>query len=401
MPGGRERDHVRIEGGDGDPTGEDGGVVELGGDDLLRLRMASLLLAGRATRTPAEVVGWFGAMQAQDLASGEWSFGVRCEGLTQADVHQATVDRTILRTWPMRGTVHFVPPRDARWMLEVTGVRALAGAERRRAHLGLSEATVDRAAAVLGEALHGGGCLTRSECIDLLVDAGIHTAPEHGYHLLWYASQIGVTCIGPQRGKEQTFVLLDEWVPDPHRMSRDDALAELAIRYFRGHGPATRQDLAGWTGLPAADVRRGIDLAGDALAAVEVDGRPMVLSSALLDTAPAVTSGGAGDDLLLLPGFDELVLGYKDRSAVLAPEHVQRVLPGRNGVFMPTIVVGGRVVGTWKRTVKGRRVEVVPSPFRPLSGDQEGAFLRARDGYAAYLQLEGVGPSNDPGTDGD
>ena len=124
----------------------------------------------------------------------------------------------------------------------------------------------------------------------------------------------------------------------------------------------------------------------------------MVLPSALLDEASAVPTDGAGGHLLLLPGFDEHLLGYKDRSAMLAPEHVQRVLPGRNGVFMPTIVLGGRVIGTWKRTVKGGRVEVVPSPFRPLTGDQEGAFLRARDRYAAYLQLEATGPSNGPGT---
>jgi hypothetical protein len=95
-------------------------------DDVLAIRMASLLLSSRETLSPADVVAWMGAMQAQDLASGEWSFGVRCEGLTQADVHQATVNREILRTWPMRGTVHFVPPADAKWMLEITGVRAVA-----------------------------------------------------------------------------------------------------------------------------------------------------------------------------------------------------------------------------------------------------------------------------------
>ena len=181
------------------------GSSELGVAGLRRLRRAALLLDGpssAARRSPDEIVTWFGAMQAQDLASGHWSFGVRNLTLTDADVQRATEDRRILRTWPMRGTVHFVPPADARWMLELVGVRALAGAPRRREHLGLDEATVDRAAAVLGEALTGGGRMTRAECVDALVRAGIGAAREHAYHFLWYAAQIGVTCIGPQQGKE-------------------------------------------------------------------------------------------------------------------------------------------------------------------------------------------------------
>jgi len=238
-------------------------MVSWGVEDLVRVRSASLLLTRGGHRTPSDVVEWLGAKQAQDLASGEWSFGVRCAGLTQADVHRATVDREILRTWPMRGTVHFVPPRDVKWMLELTGVRALRGAEKRRAHRGLTEQIVDRAAQVLHDALSGGRSLTRSERVEVLVEAGVHTASQHGYHLLWYASQIGVTCIGPQQGEEQTFVLLDEWVPDPVQLDHDEALATLAVRYFRGRGPATRQDFAGWTGLTATDARRGIELAGE------------------------------------------------------------------------------------------------------------------------------------------
>jgi Winged helix DNA-binding domain len=215
-------------------------------DEVLALRMRSLLLAERETRAPAEVVSWMGAMQAQDVASGEWSFGVRCAGLTQSDIHQATIDREIMRTWPMRGTVHFVPPGDAKWMLDVTGVRALKGAARRREQLGLTEPIVTKAVDVLRSALSGARSMTRAECVALLIDAGVHTAPEHGYHLLLYASQLGVTCIGPQQGKEQTFVLLDDWVPNPNVLTRDEALATLAIRYFRSHGPCTHRDFAGW-----------------------------------------------------------------------------------------------------------------------------------------------------------
>lgn len=348
--------------------------------------MKSLLLAERLARAPADVVAWMGAMQAQDLASGEWSFGVRCAGLTQADIHQATVDRQILRTWPMRGTVHFVPPADAKWMLDVTGVRALNGAERRRQQLGLTEPIVTKAVDVLREALCGGRSLTRAECVALLVEAGVHTASEHGYHLLWYASQIGATCIGPQQGKDQTFVLLDEWVPNPNVLTRDEALATLATRYFRSHGPCSLRDFAGWTGLTIGDSKHSVDLAGAALTTIDTAGGPMVCSVASLDDD--ATAAMPTDELLLLPGFDEYLLGYKDRGAMLTAEHARVIVPGNNGIFQPTIVANGRVIGTWKRSIKAKRVDLYALPFEPFTKKQHQAFEKACRRYGEYLQLE-------------
>ncbi len=367
-------------------VGENGLVVVLTIDEVLALRMKNLLLASVETRTPSDVVSWMGALQAQDLASGEWSFGVRCGGTTQADIHQATVDRQILRTWPMRGTVHFVPPADAKWMLDVTGARALTGAAGRRERLGLTEGIVTKATEVLREALRGGRCLTRADCVARLIDAGVHTAPEHGYHLLWYASQIGVTCIGPQQGKEQTFVLLDEWVPQPNVLDRDEALTTLAIRYFQSHGPATEKDFVGWTGLLVSDARSGIMLAGEILSAVNTVSGPMVVGTQSLDASPSTEI--QDDELLLLPGFDEYLLGYKDRTAMIRTEHSDQVVPGGNGVFKPTLVAKGRVIGTWKRTVKKQRVDMQANPFSPFTRRQHLAFATAANRYAQYLQLE-------------
>ncbi|WP_346539879.1 winged helix DNA-binding domain-containing protein [Micromonospora sp. DPT] len=347
--------------------------------------MTSLLLREHPRGRPRDVAGvveWFGAMQAQDVASGLWSLGTRLPGWTVADVRAALERREALRTWPMRGTVHLVPPRDARWMLEVTGVRALSGAAARRAALGLTEADADRAADVLGAALAGGGRLTRAECLATLAAAGIDPAGQRGYHLLWYASQRGVTCIAPHVGTEQTFALLDEWAPEPRRPDRDEALGLLALRYFRSHGPTTRQDFAGWTGLTAADARRGIAVAGEDLATVEVDGVPAVLDAALLD-APRT----ARDDVLALPGFDEYLLGYKDRTLMLDPAHRQAVVPGGNGVFQSTIVRGGRVVGTWKRTIGRTRVSVTVRQLTPFDDSMRARVEAALTRYADFLGL--------------
>lgn len=362
-------------------------MVHITQAQALTLRMASLLLRDRhdAANRPADVAGvvtWFGAMQAQDLASGLWSFGVRLPEYTASDVTAALERREALRTWPMRGTVHFVPPRDAHWMLELMGSRALAGAAKRREYLGLTEQVADQAVEVLGAALAGGGRLTRSQCIAELTDKGIATAGQFGYHLLWYASQRGVLCIAPNIGNEQSFVLLDEWVPDSHRPDRDEALATIALRYFRSHGPATKQDFAGWTGLTAADAKRGIAAAGDQLTSVTVDDVEMYLERALLDTAPSAMDRR---ETLVLPGFDEYLLGYKDRSLMLADEHKPAIIPGNNGVFQATVVCDGRVVGTWKRSFTKVKVKIAVQPLVPLGKPDRARISQAFEGYARFV----------------
>lgn len=351
-------------------------------------RLHSMLLGSDRTSAPDDVAGvvrWFGAMQAQEYASGLWSFGVRLPGRSLADVEQALEEREALRTWPMRGTVHFVPSRDAHWMLEILGERPLAGAEKRREFLGLPASVADHAVDVLGGALVGGGRLTRKQCIEALEAAGISGAGQRGYHLLWYASQRGVTCIAPNVDGEQTFVLLDEWVPDPVRPDRDEALALLALRYFRSHGPARLQDLAGWTGLPITQVRRAAAACGDALVEVTVDGVVMLMTPEALD-ASAASVPALRRSVWALPGFDEYLLGVKDRSLVLGPGELEHVVPGGNGMFRATVVQAGEVVATWKRGTTTRRgLSLDVWPLRPASPSFRKAAERALQPYGSFV----------------
>jgi hypothetical protein len=282
----------------------------------------------------------------------------------------------------MRGTVHFVPPADAHWMLELMGVRALAGAAARRATLGLDAATADRGVEVLGAALAGGRRLTRAQCVAALAEQGISGASQFGYHLLWYASQRGVTCIAPHVGNEQTFVLLDEWVPKPNRPERDEALGIIALRYFRSHGPTTRKDFAGWTGLTMSDAKTGIAVAGDALTSVTVDGVEMITDPALLDEPSEPL-----DDWWTLPGFDEYLLGFKDRSMMVDDAHKQAIVPGGNGVFQSTIVRAGRVVGTWKRTLGKKAVAVDVLPLVPFGPADRARVEHAFTHYGDFVGL--------------
>jgi hypothetical protein len=356
--------------------------------DLRAARLRSLLLATPrpatpGPTTPAGVVEWLGAMQAQDLASAMWSLGVRLPGSTEADITGAIERGEVLRTWPMRGTIHLVPPADADWMLSLTAVRALQGSVRRREQLGLSPADTDRAAALLEAALAGGRRLTRGQCLAMLDEAGIGTAGQRGYYLLWYAAQVGVTCIGPQQGTEQTFVLLHDWAPRQARLSREDALVELAHRYFRSHGPTTVRDFAGWTGLTLTDARAGV--AGN-------DGRlvPVGTGADQRWASPDAVSGPEDDGsvVLALPGFDEFILGYKDRTLHVPDGTMDRIVPGGNGMFRSTIVVDGAVQATWRRTLRARGVDIVVEPFAPVRPRARAAYAQALESYAAYLGRE-------------
>jgi uncharacterized protein YcaQ len=351
--------------------------VDITADRARAMRMASLLASPEPAASPTDVAGvveWFGAMQAQDMASGLWSLGARLPAYTKKDVNDALERREALRTWPMRGTVHLVPPRDAHWMLELMAVRQSAGFARQRALLGLDDATAAKALDVLGAALADGQRLSRAEVLATLNSAGIHTDGQRGYHLIVYASTQGVICVAPHVGTEQTFALLDTWVTERRTPSREEGLAIMALRFFRGHGPATVKDFAGWTGLTMADARAGI--AANDLVAVRVDGVEMLATRAIAEAAPTRT------DVRVLPGFDEYLLGYKDRSLMADPAQLQAIVPGGNGVFQSTVVRDGRVAAIWKRTTTRAGTTVTVTPM------DDGArpdFDQAFDGYRRYL----------------
>lgn len=180
----------------------------------------------------------------------------------EADIEQALADRTIIRTWPMRGTLHFVAATDVRWMLELLTPRIVANnAQRLLRQFGLDEAVFARSKDLFVRALQGGKRLARNAMYEVLEAGGVSTAGQRGLHILGRLAQAGVICFGAREGKQQTFALLDEWAPTARRMARDEALAEIARRYFTSHGPATLQDFAWWSGLTVANAQAALELA--------------------------------------------------------------------------------------------------------------------------------------------
>jgi len=344
-------------------------------------RLANQRIAGPTCAQPGDVVGWLGALQAQDYRGALWAFGLRTAGTTERDIEQALAERAIVRTWPMRGTLHCVASQDVRWLLALLTPRVIAHSAGRYRQLELDEATFGRSKEVFAKALQGGKQLTRAEMLHALAQAGIATTGQRGYHLLGRAAQDGLICFGVPQGSRQTFALLDEWIPESGGRPREEALAELTTRYFTSHGPATAQDLMHWSGLMAAEVKAGLGAAGKELTRATMGDQVYWLPRETLE----LSSGGSA--VHLLPGFDEYLLGYRDRRAVLDPIHAQRICPGNNGMFSPTLVVDGKVAGVWKRTLKRDKVVIEVAPFRPLTPPEERGLGAAAERYGAFLGL--------------
>ena len=347
--------------------------------EIAAQRLRAQRLSGPGCATPADVVRWFGAVQAQDYPGALWALGLRSTDATEASVEQALTDRAIVRTWPLRGTLHFVAPEDVRWMLTHFAPRTITRAALRFKQLELDERTLVRSAKVFVKALEGGRQLTRPKLYALLERAGIPTAGNRGLHILWRCAHDGLICFGAREGKQHTFALLDEWVPRGKMLDRDEALTELARRYFASHGPATLADFIWWSGLSAPDARTGVELSGRTRG-----------SAPTLQPRSAPTSPGSARTMtktrpphvVLLPPYDEYTVAYRDRSAALDPKHAAAA---RNGIFSPTIVLDGRIAGTWTRRIEPDAASIALQPFTALTGATARAVAAAAARYGRFL----------------
>jgi len=368
---------------------------------LARLRLAAqwiLPTPARPSTGPAGVVRWLTALQGQDFPGALWSIGLR-SGTGRAAVEDAFDRGDIVRSCPLRGTLHVTAAEDVGWILSLTAERMRQGQATRHRQLGITTPDVDRVrglALALLEQL--GGRATRDELFAAFERAGQGTKAQRGYHLLFLLCLEGTLVQGPVsrgtgNGNGQFYVSSEAWIANPRVLDRTEALAELALRYFRSHGPATVKDFQWWSKLTLADIKAGLDQTKDRLDTVECRGESYWLApetAGLLGGNKPIAPPGARS-VLLLPGFDEYLLGYTDRSAALAPHHAPLTVPGGNGMFKATVVVGGQVAGTWHKAQgaaeKQREVAgvVLPDFFTELGPNQLKALEKAAAGYKCFL----------------
>lgn len=351
--------------------------------DLIAQRLHSQHLDGQSFKTPAEVVRWFGAVQAQDYLGSLWGIGMRTQDATEAAVEQAIAERKMIRTWPMRSTLHFVAPEDVRWMLKLLTPRVIARSLARCRQLELDDVVFTRSRKLFEKALRDGKQLSRGAMYQVLHEAGISTQQARGLHILGRLAQDGLICFGPRLGKQPTFVLLDQWVHSAKGLDREAALAELARRYFTSHGPATVHDFAWWSGLTVTDAKSGIALAKPKLTEERIYGQVYWLAS----SGPIKRHSRSAAHLL--PAFDEYTVAYKDRSMLVDSAPGKLPDPARS-ILGPAILINGKVVGTWKRTFEQKSVVLSPVLFARLDPREQRALNNTAREYGRFLGLPAV-----------
>lgn len=344
------------------------------------MRLSSQQLIRPSLRRPVDVARWFGAIQSQDPAASSYAIGLRMREGSESAIERAIAQKTIVRTWPMRRTIHCMAAEDAGWMVRLLAPRQIARMATYHRKGGITDRDLESAGKVLHSALAGDKQLTRAELYGELNAAGIatdeHAGMMRGMHILTHWAQAGLICIAARKGKQQTFALLDEWIPRGRDLSGDDAFAELAKRYFQSHGPATVADFAWWAGLTMAEARRSVWLIAKLLKTVRIDGTESWLMRNLAEAAAGPLP------VLLLPAFDEYTVGYADRTAAADRD----VLASVNHGLAANILVNGRIAGTWKRKLSGEGgVVVVPDVLRSLTTKERTGLRRAAQRYAGFL----------------
>ncbi len=291
-----------------------------------------------------------GAVQAQDYLGSLWGIGLRTRRANEKDVERAIEERSIVRTWPMRGTLHFVPAEDVRWMLAFLTPRVLKrNALRLEREFNIDKSVLVRSKSILVRALQGEKHVTREGVYGILGSGGVSASRQRGLHILWWLAQEGVVCLGPREGKQQTFVLLDEWVPAVHTVGYEEGLALLAKRYFSSHGPARIQDFAWWSGVTLREATRSVEAIQTELSRRTTNGDILWRTK----SSPAGSTATRG--VHLLPAFDEFMVAYKHREEILHPAYRTRGVVGF-GINSPAIVADGQVIGTWGRRIANGRV---------------------------------------------
>jgi len=352
--------------------------------DIAGARLANQRLVDPLSAQPEDVVRALGAVQAQDYAGAKWALGMRLTACADADVERAFQEGRLLRTHVLRPTWHFVVPEDIRWMLALTAPRVRAAMAYYDRQLEITERLCGRSQAALVKALAGGNQLTRTQAGEVLARAGIAAQGQRLGHLMLRAELDAVVCSGPRRGKQFTYALLDERAPASRSLGRDEALAELASRYFTSHGPALPQDFAWWSGLTVGDAHRAVALAGARLQKVTAGDRTYWQGAR---TRGATAAPSPTPHIHLLPSYDEYLVAYKDREAVTDPAASrQRGFGGPTLLANPFVLRAGRVVAAWRRSFEKKTVIVEVRPRLALTARERRGLDSAVRRLGAFLQ---------------
>lgn len=346
---------------------------------LLKLRLNNQQLIQSKFSDPGELVKWLGPVQAQDFFGSLWAINIRLKkALTEPEVEKAITEKTIVRSWPMRGTLHFCAPEDLRWMLTYLTPRVFARFKSILEKDGIDKAVRTKSKKVFEKILAGGNQLTRDEMYYALKKAKISTDGTRGLHLLGTAAQDGLICFGPRKGKQHTFVLVDEWIQSSEPLpTKEEAMAELAKRYIRSHGPVVVEDFAWWAGL-----NKGESASAFASVAKEFETAMVNEKEFWFDPNSAEAKPKAAK-AYLLPTYDEYGIAYKNRDEFIANDEYRLV----GGLFTSALMMNGRMIGTWRRVLEKKSAAVEFRAFNKFTTAQKTAILKEANNYGKFIGL--------------
>lgn len=351
-------------------------------ESVRRLRAHAQGLAGGAREDSAEaVVQRVFAIQSQDATAADLGIRVRGRDITPQAIRTAYEDeRSVVRGWSMRGTLHTIPSDDARWVLHLLAPRVLAATSRRYRQLGLDDDLRRRADHLIRRILAAHGPLTRAELTEHLTTLGIPPDGQAPFHLIRHAALTGILCHGPQRAGEATYVLLDDWLPPTGRFPRegDAALAELARRYLAAHAPAALDDFAAWSGLPVTWARRAWKVLSESGVITEYGVLSMLAGRVEELPGPSETP-----DVRMLPAYDNYLVGYRTREVSVPAVHEARVWPG-GGLIRPTVIADGLAIATWSRGSGARSIKV--DAFEPVPPQIQREVDVEKDAVVRFLR---------------
>lgn len=315
-------------------------------ENISHLRLYNQFISKKASDNIEDLVFKMGALQAQDYNMVKWAIGTRSPNSTVIDFDKAIDEAKIIRTHLLRPTWHIISAKDIYWMLDLTAPQIKSAMKSRDKGLGLDETVCKKCNKIIEKAILSGGSLTRDEIVKILIDkANICNDNNRVYHILMRAELDKLICSGETKGKQRTYALLEERVPEKKTLTKSEALFELAKRYFTTRGPATLQDFIWWSGLSANNARLALESCKHGLQSEIID------SQKYWFTSISPTRKSKKDQLYLLPAFDEFIICYRDRSAIFSLEnHSKAVL--KNGIFKPVIIMNNEVVGTWRPNAK-------------------------------------------------
>lgn len=343
-------------------------------EDLIAQRQINHQLYSSKLEQPQELVSWMTAIQAQEFANCQWALGARLPHTTVEDIQAALDNNTIVRTSALRGTLHLVAATDIRWIIQLIAPAVKTKMNSKRRQLEMDEKYLHKTNTTIEKALKGKQVLSRNGLASFLQQHKINTDGDRMNHILYEAALQGIICNAPAKGDYQ---LLEEWIPPAPAISKPQALKKLAAGYFASHGPATLADFTAWSGLSVTDAKAGLAAVQQELTTFELGGTHYWGPQATKAPAPGVH---------LLPAFDEYFIGYKDRSNLVDSTYLKQVMTV-NGIFNPIMLVNGRIVGLWKRTIEKKGIALTLMPFGKMKKQELKAFEPVAERFAAFMKL--------------